>query len=1454
MHLVTIRLYAEDTDVYVSASVGTFYSLKKRKEQKMGRILGLDLGTNSIGWAVVDVNNTNEYALKYQGVRIFQEGVNSEKGIESSKAAERTGYRSARRLKFRRRLRKIKTLEMLIKYKMCPLSQEELEKWREDKKRYPESAEFRNWLLTKEPSNDTDQCYNPYYLRSRAVKERISLYETGRALYHIAQRRGFKSNRLEAVKDEDSLLERYIAEIQNIIEGTTLIKEVYSELDKFLNDTETDNIKVKNLFNKLKRYNKYLKSSENPDFEEEKNKIITILNKRENLGPVKKNIRQLSEDIVNSGYEYLGEYFYYLYSQNRKIRNQYTDREEHYLKEFYKICEVQKFSDEQIEDFQKAIFFQRPLKSQKGLVGKCVFEKNKPRCPISHPIFEKYRMLCFLNNVKIKTPYDSELRDLTNDERAKCIPLFYRKSKANFNFEDICKQLIPRKATHAYFKERVASEKEYLFNYHPKTAVSGCPTSASLKNIFGEDWEYSLYNAYSNRLMVNGEKSVDDVIHDIWHVLFSFEDEEHLEKWCMEKFKQSADNAKRFSKIILKQGYASLSLKAIKKIIPHLEAGYKYSHAVYFANLDMVLGKLWKDEALKNKILNDIEKILSKQQNYQISIDIINSIIGNYRQNNNNLYSLPKFIADLKPNLTAIIEKKFGKDKWSGLTKQEREYYFNFVVDTFLKQAELKMGKGIFYQGIRIDEQIREYLKNTYNIDDFNLKKLYHPSDIEVYKKASQSADGKYYLGNPIIEGLKNPMVMRVMHQLRKVVNELIKQEIVDNNTRVHIELARELNDANMRAAISRWQNNLQKRRLEYREKIKELYYAECNKDIEPSETDVVKYQLWEEQNHICLYTGKTIGISQFIGDNPAYDIEHTIPRSLSFDNSRENLTLCDNHYNRDEKKNRIPHDLPNYSEIMQRIEPWKKTLDEINKNIQSAIRQSKNAQTKEQKDRAIQKKHELQLEFDYWKKKCSYFEMEDVPEGFKRSQLTDTRTITKYSRMYLQSVFDKVYTVQGKVVSDFRKIWGIQDKYENKSRINHIHHCIDAVTIACITRDNYDSLAHYYYQIESLENKKGEYKPSGFPKPWPAFTKDMIELDKKVLISHYTPDNLLIQTKKKLRKRGIIQKNEEGEIIYQRGNTVKGSLHKDKYYGAIKLNDEKLFVRRKPLDELKKTDIENIVDPIAKHIIEKSVQEKKIIFSTNPNTKNKIISPIWRNEEKKIPINKIRCSVIVKHPIPLKRHRDISEKEYKQNVYVVNDENYVMIIYPQKYILLNNLDAALLNKAFGNIDILKDDKAFINKVMQSNLPKDIKNKFWNISPEDDLKYIIKKGLSVFLLKQEDEIDHFLDKPIELLYSRYYTVEGIDDDGIKLYHNSDARTKTDVLKYMNDVINQYNVENNLRDKNGNIKTSKLTSPKGGDVIDRYKEFPYIKIKPNNFNALIESVHFKINPIGQVIKC
>ena len=173
------------------------------------RILGLDTGTNSLGWAVVDQEENGQYTLIDKGVVIFQEGVKIEKGVESSKAAERTEHRALRRHYFRRRLRKIEVLRVLVKYNLCPtITEEDLNLWKLHKT-YPRKDEFMVWQHT----NDNEDI-NPYHCRYTCLNENLDLdrqqdrYILGRALYHMAQRRGFLSNRLDATEEDEKIFEK----------------------------------------------------------------------------------------------------------------------------------------------------------------------------------------------------------------------------------------------------------------------------------------------------------------------------------------------------------------------------------------------------------------------------------------------------------------------------------------------------------------------------------------------------------------------------------------------------------------------------------------------------------------------------------------------------------------------------------------------------------------------------------------------------------------------------------------------------------------------------------------------------------------------------------------------------------------------------------------------------------------------------------------------------------------------------------------------------------------------------------------------------------------------------------------------------------------------------------------------------------------------------------------------
>lgn len=536
----------------------------------MERILGIDTGTNSLGWAIVD-KDENGYHLVAKGSNIFSEGVKIEKGIESSKAAERTGYRSVRKHYWRRKIRKIRLLTILSENNLCPrLSKDQLRQWRL-KKVYPVDNAFMEWQRTEDKEE-----INPYKFRYICLTQKLDLsdisqrYILGRALYHLNQRRGFLSNRKESTKESE--------------------------------------------------------------------------------GAVKDGISSLTKAIENAGCEYLGEYFYQLYRKGEEIRNHYTARKEHYLKEFHAICNKQELDAALVLKLEKAIFDQRPLKSQKGLVGTCTFEKGKPRCPSSHPLYEDFRMYSLLNNIKIQvnTLYERGERYLTEEEKQMVIPLFKRKSKRTFPFEDIAKK-IAGKNNYCYYKS--GEEKPYKFNYQMDTQVSGSPVNAQLEDIFGEDWLSGVCEVYT----LANDKSRFQIMNDVWHALFFYDDEDKLKEFAMNRLQLDEENAEKFSKISIPNDYAALSLKAIRKILPYMRNNRLiYSEAVFLANLVEVLPKhIWGIQEVRKSVIE------------------------------------------------AIIEVMHSYDK-------------NNI------------------DGLTLEACVKAFLKDRYQVSDDNLKKLYHPSMMEL--------------------------------------------------------------------------------------------------------------------------------------------------------------------------------------------------------------------------------------------------------------------------------------------------------------------------------------------------------------------------------------------------------------------------------------------------------------------------------------------------------------------------------------------------------------------------------------------------------------------------------------------------------------------------------------------------------------------------------------------------
>ena len=458
----------------------------------MAKILGLDLGTNSIGWALIDdVQNKIEGI----GTRIFPMGVENlgeGEGREMSKNAGRTGARGVRRQFFRRRLRKKILLKALSENKMCPMEANDFVDWKKTKE-FP-SDKLANWFAL-----------NPYELRQRALNEKLTLEEIGRIFYHLIQRRGFLSNSRKGGTDDGTIFKG------NPKEGKIGITETQ------------DKIQEKTLGSYL--FEIYPK--ENQPFQEGQERIRNRYTTRK---------------------MYVDE-FELIWNKQAQFHSELTEE----LKTTFGGRKLDGYKEDGI------LFNQRPLRSQKHLVGNCSFEPSKTKCPISTIPFEQFRVWQWVNTVE----YNG--KKISEEEKLKIVEFLYANEKPDF-----------KKIRKAIGKESA----EFKFNYKDDDKIVGTYTISNLSNkkYFGKKWfDFT-------------EKEQED----IWHVLYFFDSKSNLKDYAIKNWNFNEDQAIAISKFNVKDGYSSLSRKAIANILPFLQMGYTYDIAVVLGGIKNVFNSEWE--------------------------------------------------------------------------------------------------------------------------------------------------------------------------------------------------------------------------------------------------------------------------------------------------------------------------------------------------------------------------------------------------------------------------------------------------------------------------------------------------------------------------------------------------------------------------------------------------------------------------------------------------------------------------------------------------------------------------------------------------------------------------------------------------------------------------------------------------------------------------------------------
>jgi CRISPR-associated endonuclease Csn1 len=433
-----------------------------KEQQKKHYRLGIDMGSTSIGWCMLELDKKNNpCGVINLGVRIFPDG-RDDKSKEPLSVARRT-YRGMRR---------------------------NLDRYLERRKQVLDFFD-RNGFLPQE-ANARKQAFlkDPVKLRVAALDKQLPLSDIARAYIHLSKRRGFKSNRKLNSAERDTKL-------------TEAINNLKENLKKY---------KARTLGEYLYLRNAEVKPDQQHKRRPTKFRYETVYDDEEKIFPTR--------DMVEHEFDLIWD-------------TQAKDNP--------------KLTDSLKQELKGIIFFQRPLKPQE--VGKCTFEPGEKRCPKAYLLFQEFRIWQDINHMKLINTWDNTTRDLTKDERDTIFGLL--SMKESITFKAIRKELLGK---------GVADEYRFNFETENKTKLQGNLTNAAFykKNIPGVVWD--------DLIPQNQLKLVDIILDD------SLSDE--AARLLIMDMVYSAEVANELANISLQEGYCSLSVKALNKLLPYLREGH----------------------------------------------------------------------------------------------------------------------------------------------------------------------------------------------------------------------------------------------------------------------------------------------------------------------------------------------------------------------------------------------------------------------------------------------------------------------------------------------------------------------------------------------------------------------------------------------------------------------------------------------------------------------------------------------------------------------------------------------------------------------------------------------------------------------------------------------------------------------------------------------------------------
>lgn len=1193
----------------------------------MKKILGLDLGTNSIGWAVITADDNNEdKSFQLQGIEAAGSRIipmdasimgDFEKGNSVSQTKDRTGFRGTRRLRERcllRRERLHRVLEvmgflprhysnLLDHYGKILEGTEPKLAWCDRKFIFMESyKEMLEEFALRHPELIAEGKRIPYdwtiyYLRKKALTRPISKQELAWLLLNFNQKRGYFQLRgedegndtkkqkvefyeLKVVGVEDSgdrkgkdiwynvILENgwiyrrtssqpldWIGKTKEFIVTTDLNDDGTVKIDKDGKEKRSFRLPKEDDWTLMKKKtesiidksdmtvgeNIYNALLNNPD-QKINGKLIRVIERNYYRDELKRIVEKQTEFIPElKDRDLYVQCVEELYPSNDDYRNNIINRNFSYLL---------------VDDI---LFYQRPLKSKKSAIADCSYEKRYDKdgkaypikcVPKSNPYFQEFRLLQFISNLRIIEKEHSEAGKIYYDYDA--TNMFLQDSS---DYERLFEWLNDRKEIEqkTLLQDGLHIDKKSIHKYRWN---------------YVEDKPYPC-NKTRAAILAKLDKTEKDKLtteleRKIWHLLYSVKTKAEIDKVFSEsntgiypelKNYFSVESIHKLSKVKFDEDdYASYSEKALKKLLPLMRTG-----------------RYWTYDAIDEQTKDRIGKIITGEYDESIKSRVREKAI---RLTDESMFcGLPVWLA------CYIVYGRHSEasdiQKWESPSDIDR-WLSNF------KQHSLRnpIVEKVITETMRT---VRDIWKQADTIDEIH---------IELGREMKHTAQERKKMTERITRNEEENMRIKVL------LSEFLNPEFAIEGVRPYSPSQQDLLKIYEEEVLDN---------SEMPQDIQAIFSNLSNADSakRPTRSEIIRYKLWLDQKYQSPYTGEMIPLARLFTSD--YEIEHIIPQSRFFDDSFSNKVICESEINK--------------------LKDNKLGMEFITSHSGEKVELSKGRFVKvftADEYRDFVSKH-----YSSNKSKMKRLLMDEIPDQFIERQMNDSRYISSFVKNILsnivrvreengqleeQAISKNLIVCNGTITDRLKQDWGVNDVWNSiilprfermnqitnsnaftttsvqghiiptvpfdmqkgfsKKRIDHRHHAMDAIVIACASRDHINLLNNEAAKSKNKENRYAlSYKLrkvetitvngkernvfKEFKKPWPTFNQDVRQALQEIIVSFKQNLRVINKTVNHYQHyvdgKKIIDKQSQGDSW-----AIRKSMHKDTVWGEVNLRFKK--------------------------------------------------------------------------------------------------------------------------------------------------------------------------------------------------------------------------------------------------------------------------------------------------------